>query len=304
MRTQTIALRKGWNSVFLQVTPAEADPKVIFANVPVDTVATFFRQTQPAAYIKNPGDAPWREEGWGVWYAANRPDAFLSSLHAIHGHQGYLIHATEDYLWRITGTVRFQTIRWQPDTYNFTGFPVDPVAPPTFEEYFAGSPAHRGQRIFRLVDGVWTPVQDPGRTPMRAGEGYWVYCKGGSDFQGPLKVKLPSAGVLHFGPSGGELRLDVVNQGVAPADIALETVTTSGNLPLVYQVKDLSTLSVSYPPLPSKLNLPKLAPGAGETVRLAVRRDGMADPRESVLLRITNRRGIELWVPVEADRAR
>ena len=31
-RTQTIALQKGWNSVFLQVSPTNRDPSSVFAN--------------------------------------------------------------------------------------------------------------------------------------------------------------------------------------------------------------------------------------------------------------------------------
>src|SRR5262245_26452000 len=82
-RTQTFQIRAGWNAVFLEVQPAAAKPTELFANLPVETVACFTPGRLEAQYLRNPGDAPWREEGWTVWHAPARPEAFLSSLYEI-----------------------------------------------------------------------------------------------------------------------------------------------------------------------------------------------------------------------------
>src|SRR5688572_20728020 len=104
-RQQSISLLKGWNSVFLEVEPTLRKPAELFAGTPIEIVAGFFPQTRPAAYIRNPGDAPWREEGWAVWYAPGRPDAVVTSLHAVNGNQPYLVHSTADFTWKVSGQV-------------------------------------------------------------------------------------------------------------------------------------------------------------------------------------------------------
>src|SRR5437870_1051673 len=73
-RTQTLALHKGWNSVFLQVTPTNTEPASVFTNLPVTIAATFFAVDRKVEFIQNPGSIPWSKDGWGVWYGANRPD--------------------------------------------------------------------------------------------------------------------------------------------------------------------------------------------------------------------------------------
>src|SRR5437764_1365313 len=83
-RTQTINLQKGWNSVYLQVSPTNREPNAVFANTPIEIAATYFALDKSVQYIQNPGSTGWNKEGWSVWYASNRSDAFLSSLHAVH----------------------------------------------------------------------------------------------------------------------------------------------------------------------------------------------------------------------------
>src|SRR5262245_16376635 len=133
--TQTYSLKAGWNAVFLEVEPQDRDPARVFAGTPVQVVAAFFPQSHPAPYLRNPGDAPWREEGWGVWYAPSRPDAVVTSLRDLGGCRPYLIESAADFEWKITGRVKIKPVRWQPNTYNFLGFSLDPQAPPTFDKF-------------------------------------------------------------------------------------------------------------------------------------------------------------------------
>ncbi|KPA17716.1 hypothetical protein MHK_002068 [Candidatus Magnetomorum sp. HK-1] len=37
-----------------------------------------------------------------------------------------------DFTLNISGTPQFKNQRWKPDSFNLTGFHVDPQAPPTF----------------------------------------------------------------------------------------------------------------------------------------------------------------------------
>src|SRR5262245_27594090 len=94
-RTQTVSLAAGWNAVFLEVEPMDTAPGKVFAGLPVDVAAAYFPPEAPTQFVTNPGAELFKGLGWGVWYAENRPDAFLKTLNAVYGQQAYLIHTTQ-----------------------------------------------------------------------------------------------------------------------------------------------------------------------------------------------------------------
>src|SRR5262245_14888892 len=116
-RTQTISLHKGWNAVYLQVTPTYTTPSDVFAGTPVGIVATYFGATTSAQYLQDPSSTQWKQEGWGVWYAPSRTDAFLSTLNGIVGNRAYLIFSKADFTWTVTGAVTFTKIRWKGNAF-------------------------------------------------------------------------------------------------------------------------------------------------------------------------------------------
>src|SRR5262245_12293010 len=91
-RSQQVLLKKGWNAVFLEVDPADPAPTTVFARTPVDIAASFYAPASSAQFVSNPSVDLFKMAGWGVWYAENRPDAFLKTLHAVNGRQAYLVH--------------------------------------------------------------------------------------------------------------------------------------------------------------------------------------------------------------------
>lgn len=102
-RVQSISMRAGWNAVFLEVQPEASKPAEVFAGLPVESVACFVPGRLEAQYLRNPGDAPWRDEGWAVWHAPSRAEAFLSNLYDIQAGRALLILANADFDWTITG---------------------------------------------------------------------------------------------------------------------------------------------------------------------------------------------------------
>lgn len=302
-REQKITLRQGWNAVSLEVEPLERRPGELFTGTPVEVVAAFFPQVHPVTYIQNPGDAPWREEGWRVWYAPRREDGFLANLHTIRGNQAYLIYASAGFDWNVRGAVSVRSIHWQPNSYNFTGFQVDPQSPPTFQEFFAPSSAHRGQRIYQLVDGIWSPVRDVSAARMQVGAAYWVYCEGGSSYQGPVELRLSAGEELNLGSVSRDGRIELHNASAQPTRLVVESMSGPAPLPLAYLQQDLANLRTTFPPLPGRLELPALPARSSQFLRLAAVREQMTTTRQSTLLRITNGEGVVLWLPVVAERA-
>jgi len=171
-------LRKGWNAVFLEVAPQDPEPAKVFAGTPVDIAAAFSGPLTSAQFMTDPGANLFRLAGWSAWYAESRPDAFLKSLHAINGQQGYLLHARQDFTLSVTGLVSPAAVRWQADAFNYVGFSVDAVTAPTFARFFGGSAAHNHNRIYRLENGVWRQATNPAAEVMRSGEAFWIFCTG------------------------------------------------------------------------------------------------------------------------------
>jgi hypothetical protein len=302
-RTQVIQLEPGWNAVFLEVQPPDTDPAAVFSGLPVDIVARYFPTVSSVQYITDPSEDSLAKPGWGVWYAPGREDAFLSTLTAVTGQRGYLVHATSAASWQVTGPAVYDTVRWRVKSFNLVGFGLDGGAPPTFGRFFSASGGLVGSRIYRLVNGSWKQVTSPGTTLMRAGEAYWVYCTGDADYQGPVELTLPGGNAVNFGPLATERTLTLRNVLDEPVAVTIQVVPgADGGLPLRREVKALATLQTSYPALPEVLALPTL--GAGETTSLClqVRREAMNAAEQSMLLRITTDAGTETWLPVLAER--
>lgn len=301
-RTQSIPIRAGWNAVFLEVQPLTAKPSEVFARLPVETVSCFVPGRLSAQFLRDPGDAPWRNEGWAVWHAPSRPDAFLSNLHEIQAHRALLVLATSDFTWTVTGEVQPRSIEWHPNTCTFTGLPVDSAAPPTFAQFFEGSEAHARLRIFRLETGTWKIVRDPATTKVRSGEAYWIETDGASTYQGPLRLELSPTGVLDFDLLGGARELGLLNDGIRAAPkMQVEIVQDANPLPLRMLKRDLSKRSITSEAM-SSMELPALPAGLRTSIRLEPDRDAMTTDHGDALLRITDGRGTQHWVPVRARR--
>lgn len=305
LREQTISIQPGWNAVHLEVTPLETKPAKVFEDLPIDIVARFFQPTSPVQFISDPSEEPWKGEGWGVWYAPSRQDAFLSNLHAINGNRCYLVHATEAVEWKVTGKVRHSRLRWRHNSYNLVGLTVDPTSPPTFESYFAAAKGKIGQKIYRLQEGKWIKIINPAATKMRSGEAVWTWCDGLTDFQGPLDLKFGASGSLDFGTLSHTLKVQW--HSAHNSKIAVEVVNPKGTetnvpaLPVHTVEKDYTTLRDSYPALTSKTLAEADGPRAG-LFALHLRREKMTASQQGALLKFSDGSGAVQWVPVAASR--
>lgn len=307
-RQQAVQLRKGWNAVFLEVAPLDPDPAKVFAGTPVDIAAAFNGPLSSAQFMTDPGANLFRLAGWSVWYAGSRPDAFLKTLHAITGQQGYLIHAKADFAWTVSGRVLPPLVRWQADAFNFVGFAVDPVAGPTFAQFFSGSPAHNHNRIYRLENGVWRQAGNPAAEAMRAGEAFWIHCAGPSEYQGPLLVEAGSRTGLTLGAARDAIVLR--NQTRHPVGVTMEHVVTGGE-PVPMAIVILAVGDTNAPvrniasPQPDgawSQPIPAIAAGQAIRVPLQLRQEAMKSARQTSLLKFSTDLGTVTWIPVYGFR--
>ena len=299
-RTQGIPLRAGWNAVFLEVHPSSVEPVAVFANTPVDIVASYESRQSPAQFMSNPSADLLKLAGWGVWYADHRPDALLTTLHAMEGQRAYLVHSTSDYLWQVTGDVGPPRVHWQPNSVS--------ALPGTFAQFFSGSRAHHHNRIYRLVNGSWRRVSDASSETMRSGEAFWIYCDGKSDYQGPLRVETGSSVGLVLGSGADALVLR--NETDHPVTPTVEHVVSGADpVPLSILVTAIQSsnsvvrsVSVALADGNWTQALPPIEGGRGLQVPLEARLEAMRAPRQTSLLRVSTDVGTEVWIPIAAHR--
>lgn len=303
-RSQELSLSAGWNAVFLEVEPVDGSPAKVFAGLPVDKVATLLRNPLSNQFVTDPEVDLFKGKGWEVWYAPGLPEAFLKSLDAIHGNRAYLVHAREACQWRVSGGVDAWVPDWQPDAFNLVGFPVRSPGGPTFEQFFAGSKAHRGQPIYRLVAGRWKRVLEPAAETMRSGEAFWIFCEGGSDFQGPLRVETALRRGILLGRSGADVTLR--NECPHPLAPTVEHLAGGGPpVPLSILVRaygnpvaPVTSVAARMPAGEWQQPLPPLEMAGSVAIPLECRSSEMVLPRQGSLLKITTDLGSVSWVPV------
>lgn len=303
-RTQTVELKEGWNAVFLEVEPADPSPTEIFADSPVDVVAQFLRPVRTAQFATDPGEELANDESWGVWYGPDREESLLSNLFALHSHTALLVHSRKAFSWTIAGQVFLKRIIWKPDSFNLIGFPVDPEAAPTFAQFFKGVPAHEAMPVFRLVEGRWRRVDRPAETLIRRGEAYWVYSRGGSDFQGPVEVRLPYGDHLRFGGEQSTAALALHNRSADPAGVTIQQVGGVG-VPLDFIFKGVLESGVERfaARLPQSYTMPPMEPGVSGSVILRVHDLEGLDGGGAGLLKISSDSGTAHWIAVYAEPA-
>jgi hypothetical protein len=303
--TQTINLKKGWNAIFLEVYPVEPDLDRTFKDTPITQVLSYFPDSTPTQFIQNPNEIDWKKDKWQVWFQPGNPQEYLKSLHALMDHHAYIVFSTSDYTLQIIGTPGIQKRQWQPDTFNLVGFFVDPIAPPTFAQYFAGSQNHQDLIIYALVNGLWKSIDKPDQELISSGTAYWVYCEGGSQYAGPLEIELSGANTyLDFDRTISELTLEISNRSPDPLSFTVTPLPNSQDEATV----PLSTVSYTmitikeYHPFESQTLPISIESGQSEEFILAIRRDAIEGDAAEGLIYISDDMGNRFFVPIKAKK--
>lgn len=300
VRTQSIALKTGWNAIWLEVDPANDAVAAVFDPAQVDVVARYFTPMTQVRFIEDPSEQAWNTPGWGVWYAPSRAEAFLTSLHAIRGNCAYLVHATSNVTLTISGTVHYRPLRWNSDSYNLTGLPVSETQSPTFQRFFSGAGGRVGAQVYRLVEGSWQKVTNHSTETIRSGEAYWIYCEGKTNYQGPLELRFTGGDGLNLGNGSTTSFVELANRATSAFSVHA-SVEPGGNLPLFRSVPDLKNLSAKSEPLSGNTHLGTLGIGGVSQLRLEFRPALSAGSGGSALLKLSTSDGIVLRVPVRVS---
>jgi len=305
VRQQIINLHKGWNAVFLEVDPVNPKPADCLHATPITMVASYIGNGSAVQYVQNPSTNNFsRKNGWVVWYAPDRPDAFLTQLFELRGNNPYLVYSTNDFTWSVTGNAVLTSVTWKPNSFTLAGFGLDDLSPPTFDQFFDGSAAHHPYRIYRLVNDNWVLVDQAQSTQMRSGESYWIFCRGSSDYQGPLTTKIQSGQTVSINgvnPAG----VLFANNSKNPLAVTVANISGSQQLPLAFvlrAVTDTNVISASFD-LPDVYAMPSFDAGESRGLWFTVRPEKMTADTQAGLLKITTDLGTRCWLPVTASRS-
>jgi hypothetical protein len=217
--TQTINLVNGWNAIWLEVEPQDANgqalsPTIAF-NTATNTAITVIASPKPQSGLAEIfGDTPgaatgtFNQDGWERWQL---PDIGNNNLGMTTGNRGYLIKTTAPVTLSIMGNVSFDRPQWTPDRYNLVGFGIDQSI--TFDNFFTPSAdAHPLGKIYTLgAGGSWSVVSSSAN--IADGKAYWIFSDGPSKYMGPVAVDFDRSftGVLNFG--GPADAIDVYTPG-------------------------------------------------------------------------------------------
>ena len=303
VRVQTISLHKGWNAVFVEVEPVNPKPADCFQGTPVTVAAAFTGADKTVEFVQNPStNNLTRQNGWDVWYPANRADGFLTSLFQIAGNKPYLLYSESEFTLSITGNAILNSVKWRPNSFSLTGFGVDSVSPPTFDQFFNGSSHHRPYRIYRLVNDVWVKVDNAQTAQMRSGEACWIFCQGSSDYQGPLKAQLESGAALQL-RGGNPAGLVLQNNSRNPLSVQVQNVTGGTQLPVAYVLRAVTATNVVQVALdlPDHFTMQSFDAAEKRGFWLALRPERMSAPAQTGLLKITTDLGTQCWLPISGN---
>ncbi len=333
---QTITLSPGWNAIWLEVEPLDANgqkkaPEDVFDNPSIETIASPKPLSGLSEYFADePGSiTTFNGDEWQQW-KRNDP-AGVTNLPLITGNRAYLVQVADGaspVTLTLGGKVSFHRPEWTPDRYNLIGFGLQ--GSPTFDAFFGPSGTkHQVARIFTLnaASGNWEHVT--GGTPMVSGRAYWVFCSGQSSYAGPVAVDFHHAatGELNF---AGPLDVLTVGTGVDAMELDLEEITltnagtaaTTPELDLVTPAGGIGNLALYVVnPTPNVLgyvrgNQVDTTAGAGGssalgktiaakqtgTLTLGAKRNwNDAAPRTNVYRLKTGANGASFWLPITAN---
>ena len=180
-RTQTLVLQPGWNAVHIEVAPTTEDCDSIFAGTAVESVWKWNRRFTSIQFIEDPQTLVPEDPDWLVWLPLDSDQAFLRRLRSLQANQSYLIKLTDNsspVTLSVKGRVVLPRQDWYPHGLNLVGFPINPVNPPTFSEFFAFTEqvdTTRGfeNELFELdSDGRGRRIVQPVRVRMKPGTAY------------------------------------------------------------------------------------------------------------------------------------
>lgn len=257
--SQSLHLRYGWNAVWLEVGPVNAEGQPLTCDqvfqsndFVIDRVASPVGQIGTAEFTSDP-ESTFNQGGWDVWAAT--PQSGETAKIAVRANHSYLVHVSPKDgataqdgavagVLGVQGEVVFYQPTWEKGSFNLVGFGIQGT--PTFASLMAGSnivvdgPVGAVPNVQKLdpATGAW--VQVKGSDSVESGMAYWInvpYTLPGKGWSGPVETDFAGAitGSMNFGSGPGSLPvLNPADPGAAPvlmssAELTFSNLVNAGN---------------------------------------------------------------------------
>ena len=153
---------------------------------------------------------------------------------------------------------------------------------------FKPSAAHNDSDIYRLKDGKWILIKQKAVETLRSGEAFWIFCKGKSNYSGPVNLDVGSFSGLIVGGNTGEIKIK--NLSNFPIELTLKHFLETGKpQPIDFGLRVLDdpdnpiqNLNLKFPDKSWTLDCPPPS-GQGITVSKSRSLDMLEDSYHSLL---------------------
>ena len=258
-KTETYALKGGWNAIWLHGDATHATPAQLFAAYP--TVLEVWRwnpNPDQIGFTDSPSSPDATSSEWTIW---NRNDPTEQNLTALIGQSAYLVRlsgaSTTTTNVPIAQRPRPPAATWLVSGANFLGFPAATGTLPITSSYFASFPVAitTPAKTYKYIGGelnATNPFQiSPSTERLDRNTAYWFEAATVGDFTGPLKYEVPSTNGLAFGRTGSVLTVGVTNRTSSALTLTLSVPTSeaaptnqtpiTGPVPLTRRIFDSAT---------------------------------------------------------------
>jgi hypothetical protein len=231
-QNQSLALKPGWNAVFLHVNASHISLSELVSDPanPVTEVWRWNPRIGAAQFLNAPDDSIAPNSQWTTW---TRSADIPNTLRRLTANAAYLVHngSGTGFNWTIKGTPELPDYRWSVDGLNFVGFPIPAGAAVSFQDYFGALPGDLGNQaeVYRY-EGADLSAGNPRRVPafvqasttVNRGEAYWLRSDGDSLDRhfSPLEVEYTHPKGLRFGDESSVSGLRIRNVSSVPTTVS------------------------------------------------------------------------------------
>jgi hypothetical protein len=265
-KTETYALKGGWNAIYLHGDASHTTPAELFKNYPqVLEVWRWNPNPDQVQFSESPSEPDASSSEWTIW---NRNDPAEQQLSAMLGQAAYLVNcsgsSTSTSNVAILQKPRPPAATWLISGANFLGFPAA-ASQPTFSNYFATFPTAvtSPSKIYKYTGGdlgAANPLQvAPASEKLNRNSAYWFEASAVSDFTAVVEYELPGTDGIAFGRSGTLVTVGLMNRGTSAITLTFSTETSepapagqtgvTGPAPLTRRLYDSATGTYSETPV-------------------------------------------------------